>query len=67
MLRNGSPMWALWAFAAVTVPLGFALWHNQGNAFGLGKTQGRVSPAAAYVSLAILVGLVVLGFVVDGN
>ena len=65
MLQHGSPIWSLWVFGLFTVPTGFALWHNQGEAFGLGKP--KVSPAAAYVSLAVLVGLLGLGLMVDGE
>lgn len=31
MLRHGSPVWSLWLFAAVTLPLGFWLWHRLGE------------------------------------
>lgn len=67
MLRNGSPTWLLWAFGAVAVPIGLVLWHKQGKHFGLGDANGRVNVLAAYVSLAILVGLIALGLVVDGE
>ena len=42
MLRHGTPMWMLWLFGAVTIPLGLWLWHGQGEHFGL----GREAPAA---------------------
>ena len=35
MLRHGSPIWQLWLFGAVTVPVGFWLWHGLGPEFGL--------------------------------
>jgi hypothetical protein len=67
MLRYGSPIWSLWAFGVVAVLIGFLLWHKQGKHFGLGQANGAVNSAAAYASLAIVVGLVVLGVVVDGE
>ncbi len=67
MLRHGSPIWLLWAFGAVAVPPGLALWHQQGKHFGLAPERQNVNPAAAYAVVAILAGLVVLGLVVDGE
>jgi hypothetical protein len=52
LLRYGSPVWQLWAFALITVPAGLWLWHNLGASFGLGPTHGQVSRRAAYVCLA---------------
>jgi hypothetical protein len=67
MLRYGSPAWSLWAFGALTVPAGLLLWHRQGPYFGLGEAGGKVSPAAAYGCLAVLLALIVFGLVVDGE
>jgi hypothetical protein len=66
MLRHGSALWQLWLFGAVTVPAGLGLWHRLGPHFGLGPARERVSPGVAYGSLVACVGLLVLGFVVDG-
>jgi hypothetical protein len=66
MLRHGSSPWWLWTFGAVTVPAGLRLWHRQGQHFGLGRTAGKVSALAAYIGLAVLLSLIVLGLVVDG-
>ncbi len=67
MLRHGSPIWALWLFGAAGAAAGLGLWHRLGPHFGLGKARGRVSARAAYVSLAGLVVLTVLGFGFDGE
>ncbi len=67
MLRSGSPPWLLWAFGVVAVPVGLWLWHRQGPYFGLGAGAGKVSPAATYVSLAVLLALIALGLTVDGQ
>jgi hypothetical protein len=58
LLRHGVPIAQLWAFGAVTVPLGLLLWHRLGPSFGLGSSKGQVSAIAAYASLALLVALV---------
>jgi hypothetical protein len=63
MLRHGSPMWHLWLFGAVTMPAGLWLWHRQGEHFGLGHARGRVDARAAYGSLVVLTGLLVLALI----
>jgi hypothetical protein len=60
MLRHGSPIWSLWLFGAITMPLGLWLWHRQGEHFGLGKAKGQVSRGAAYRCLAASILLVVI-------
>jgi hypothetical protein len=67
MLRHGSPLWSLLAFGVLTIPVGLWLWHRQGPYFGLGPARGKVSPAAAYGCLTVLLALVALGLVVDGD
>lgn len=57
MTENGSPRWLLVAFGLLTCPLGLYLWHRQGPHFGLGESQGRVSPWAAFVSTRLLTAL----------
>jgi hypothetical protein len=61
MLKHGSSLWHLWLFGAVTIPVGFWLWHRQGLHFGLGKANGNVNPHIAYSTLAIALCLVLLG------
>jgi hypothetical protein len=67
MLRQGSALWQLWLFGAVTVPLGLWLWHRQGPHFGLGCAEGRVSAGVAYASLVMCGGLLSVAFLVDGE
>jgi hypothetical protein len=67
MLRHGSAIWQLWLFGAVTVPIGLALWHRQGQSFGLGAANGKVSHAAAYGTLGVCATLVVIGLLVGGE
>lgn len=54
MLRNGSPMWTLWLFGILTVPVGLYLWNGLGPKFGLGSAEGEVDHRAAYVCLGLL-------------
>jgi hypothetical protein len=67
MLRHGSPPWSLLAFGIVTVPAGLWLWHRQGPYFGLGPASGKVNPIAAYGCFAVLLALIALGLMVDGE
>lgn len=59
MIQNGSPIWLLWLFGIITVPIGFLIWHRLGPKFGLGKSNGSVDERAAYVSLALFTVLFV--------
>jgi hypothetical protein len=67
LLRNGATPWQLWLFGLATAPVGLALWHGQGPHFGLGHAQGKVDRRIAYASLVVCVGLLILGFLVDGQ
>ena len=62
MLKQASPIWTLWLFGILTIPLGFFLWHRQGVYFGLGESQGKVENNAAYASLLSLIMALVLLF-----
>jgi hypothetical protein len=54
ILRHGSPMWCLWLFGVVAIPLGLYLWNGLGPHFGLGTAAGKVDHRAAYVSCGLL-------------
>jgi hypothetical protein len=60
MLRNGSPIWTLWLFGLLTVPVGLYLWNGLGPKFGLGLGKGEVDHRAAYVCGGLLFVTVVL-------
>lgn len=60
MLRHGSPIWSLWLFGTVALPLGLFLWNGLGPYFGLGPATGKVDRRAAYVSCSLLPLVVIL-------
>lgn len=60
MLRHGSPIWLLWLFGAVAVPVGVYLWNGLGPHFRLGTAAGKVDHRAAYFSCALLILTVIL-------
>jgi len=66
LLRLGSPIWLLWLFGIVTIPLGLWLWHRQGSHFGLRSAKGKVSVRAAYGALAAVVLILVLELLLGG-
>ena len=67
MLRHGSPVWQLWLFGAIAIPLGFCLWHRQGTAFGLGCANGKVDHRVAYATVFIAILLIAIGLSVGGQ
>jgi len=67
MLRSGSALWHSWLFGLATVPLGFWLWHRQGVHFGLRPARKPVDLVVAYVTFAVFIALLVLGFAVGGE
>jgi hypothetical protein len=67
MLRQGSAMWQLWLFGALTAPIGLWLWHRQGPHFGLRPANGRVDRGVAYFALAMFVALLAFGLIADGK
>ncbi len=48
LLRHGAPIWSLWLFGVITVPLGLYLWHEQGRHFGFGANGEVIPPAVCY-------------------
>jgi len=60
VLNHGSPIWCLWLFGLLTVPLGLLLWNGLGSHFGLRSSAGEVSRHAAYVSCGLFIVMVVV-------
>jgi len=60
MLRTGSPLWLLWLFGFITIPLGLALWHRLGSPRDFFRSSDAFSPPLAYGAALLLVVFVVL-------
>jgi hypothetical protein len=54
LLRAGTPVWLLWMFGLVTIPLGLGLCNGLGPYFGLGEGRGEVNPVVAYAMLGLV-------------
>lgn len=60
--EQGVPVWALWMFGAVTMPVGLCCWHRQGKHFGWGQEAVAVDPRVAYSCLIIACACAALGY-----
>jgi len=54
IVRYGSPLWLLWLFGVITIPLGLAMWNRLGPHFGLGPSLGQVDRRDAYAMCVLL-------------
>jgi hypothetical protein len=65
MLRHGNHLWQLILFGSAAIPIGFLLWHGEGDKFGLGKANGHVDFNAVYLSIALFsvtfIGMLLFG------
>jgi hypothetical protein len=60
IMRHGSPLWLLWLFGVITIPLGLLMWNRLGPYFGLGAKAGQVERADAYIMCALLAIIVLI-------
>ncbi len=60
LLRHGSPIYLLWMFGAITIPIGLWLWNGLEPHFGLGPNASTPDPMVCYVVTALLVIVVLL-------
>ena len=58
LLRDGVPIWTLWLFGLMAMPLGLYLWHHLGRHFGLGPNPAEISPAVTWLTTAILLAII---------
>ena len=58
ILRLHAPIWSLLAFALLTVPSGFVLWHGLGPHFGIGPAAQPVSRRHGVACTALLFAIV---------
>lgn len=54
LIRLETPQWTMVAFALITSPFGFWLWHGLGPQFGFGKDAKPISWTAALTSFFVL-------------
>jgi hypothetical protein len=64
IVRLGSPIWTLWIFGTVCLPLGLWMWHKQGAFFGIGRSAQPIPPRAVLETVGGCVVLLVLGAVI---
>ena len=60
MHHTGTPLWLMWGFGLVTIPVGFFLWHRLGTLQDWWRKPERTSPRSAWMAFVMLVLLVVL-------
>jgi len=65
MLRHGAPIWLLWLFGSLTVPLGIWLWHRQGHDFGFGPSPRQITWRDAAAPLLAALALLLNALVVN--
>lgn len=67
MILHGSARWMLLLFGALTIPLGFYLWHGQGKHFGLGEAKGVVERKAIYASVSLAMVTIVIELIINSR
>lgn len=60
MLRYGSPIWLLWLFGLITIPLGLWLWNGVGSYFGLRGNSLATGYRTIGITTAVLAIIVIL-------
>ena len=58
MLQGGSPHWVLVGFGALTIPLGFYIWHRLGSVRKFVQNPDVVSPRHAWLVASAAVGMI---------
>ncbi len=53
MLRTGTPLWILFAFGAITIPMGFYLWHRLGSPKQFFDSNAVVTQRMVYIALSV--------------
>ena len=65
MLKQGAPHWTLWLFGAVTISIGFYLWHQLGSLKQFFANPSLIDPIWAYSLCGALFVLLFLEFVLS--
>ena len=67
MMSYGSPQWLLLVFGGITIAGGLVFWNGIGPHYGLSQAKGIVSRSTALSSLALLVVLAGIEFVIGSK
>jgi hypothetical protein len=62
MLSNGTPQWVMFAFGAITIPLGLSVWHSLGSLHQFINNPPVIRQRTTYLVVSVLLLAVVLGF-----
>ena len=65
MLQHGSPLWALFVFGLLTIPLGFYFWHRLGSVKQFLADPLLVDPIVAYRLFVALIVVLTLEFTIS--
>jgi hypothetical protein len=60
LIRYHSPIWLLWLFGLITIPIGLWLWNDLGPHFGLGAKAYTIDALVPHFTFAAVVIIVVL-------
>ncbi|MDF1744059.1 MAG: M50 family metallopeptidase [Gimesia sp.] len=60
MHQTGTPLWLMWGFGLLTVPVGFYLWHRLGTLQDWWRMPESMTPRAAWSAFLILGAMIVL-------
>ncbi|MFA6100748.1 MAG: hypothetical protein WCV67_05360 [Victivallaceae bacterium] len=67
MIQHGSPRWIMLVFGILTVLPGLYLWNRQGEYFGLGNANAKVSRRATIISGLLLVAAATLECIINSR
>ena len=65
MLQNGSPLWMLFLFGALTIPLGFLMWHRLGSVKEFCADPALADPTLTYSIVACLATILTLEILIS--
>ena len=65
MLQHGSPLWTLLLFGAITIPMGFYIWHQLGSVKQFFADPSLVDSRVTYSLLGALLVLLGLEFAIS--
>ncbi|MDA0835331.1 MAG: hypothetical protein O2955_10115 [Planctomycetota bacterium] len=60
LIRSGTDPNMIVLFGVIVMPIGFWLWHGQGNQFGIGPKARCISRRKTFVAVMLLIGVILL-------